>query len=115
MTAREIMKIPAEVAAYLALGGVVLGTMLAFGLISPVFDGFAHEAQFQQSSTRIAHTLLEMRIDNTSAALLRMDLAHCGLKPGPFRDMYDQNIMRREQEYYRLTGQQYSLPSCGSL
>lgn len=115
MTAREIMKIPAAVAAYLALGGVVLGTMLAFGLISPVFDGFAHEAQFQQSSTRITHTLLEMRIDNTSAALLRMDLAHCGLKPGPFRDMYDQNIMRREQEYYRLTGQQYSLPSCGSL
>ena len=42
MTAREIMKTPAAVAAYLALGGVVIGTALAFRLISPVFDGFVH-------------------------------------------------------------------------
>lgn len=107
----EKLRIPASAAAYLALAGMVLGTMLAFGWITPVFGGFARAS----AVTALQSRLTMHWAGETEASLLRMDQARCKLAAGPLRSMYDQLIQRREMEYEQLTGRQYTVPNCGEL
>jgi hypothetical protein len=130
---KELLKIPPAIAAYLALAGVIGGTMLAFGLIPQVFSGFAPASQFSAESAVLnAHITQVSRKDEehwqalksssdqhwatqTAASLLQMDQMHCKLPHGTLRYMYDQLIQQRSEEYFHLTGHRYSLPDCGSL
>lgn len=121
-TMRELMKLPATVAAYVALGGVVLVAAMAFGMIPQVFGGFAHAdrlnriaLQLNQHVTQIAVQDNEHWANQAADSLLRMDQARCALSPGDLRSMYDQLIQERMQEYYSLTHQNYPLPHCRDL
>ena len=119
---REIMKIPAQVAAYIALASVICGTALAFGLIPQLFGGFAHADKLNRIATELnAHVAQIATADNqhwanqAADSLLRMDQARCALPSGELRSMYDQLIQSRMQEYTSLTGAQYPLPACADL
>ena len=119
---REILKIPAQVAAYVALTAVIIGTILAFGLLPQVFDGFARASRVNHIATELnEHVTAIAQRDNmhwsnqTAASLLRMDQARCKLPNNRLRQMYDQLIQQRMQEYYGLTHRQYSLLSCREL
>ncbi len=119
---REIMKMPAQVAAYAALGSVICGTALAFGLVPQFFGGFAHADKLNRLAAQLnAHVAQIATADNqhwanqAADSLLRMDQARCALPSGELRSMYDQLIQSRMQEYASLTGQQYPLPACANL
>jgi hypothetical protein len=119
---REMLKMPAQVAAYLALSAVIIGTILAFGLVPKVFDGFARASRVNLIATQLnAHVTEIARRDNThwsnqtAASLLRMDQARCKLPNNRLRQMYDRLIQQRMQEYYSLTHRQYGLLSCKEL
>ncbi len=118
----EKLKLPAAVAAYLALGGVLAGTALAFGLVPQFFGGFAHANKVNRIAAELnAHIAQIARDDNshwanqTATALLRMDQARCQLPGGQLRRMYDQLIQIRMEEYASLTGAQYPLLGCAKL
>ena len=118
----EKLRIPASAAAYLALAGVILGTALAFGMVSPVFGGFARATRVNQIAAEINHHVTKIQQENnehwanqTAGALLSMDQAKCRLPQGRLRSLYDQLIERRAQEYYMLTHHQYPLPRCRDL
>ena len=118
----EKLKLPAAVAAYLALGGVLAGTALAFGLVPQFFGGFAHADKLNRLAAQLnAHVAQIATADNqhwanqAADSLLRMDQARCALPSGELRSMYDQLIQSRMQEYASLTGQQYPLPACANL
>ncbi|MGC8519955.1 MAG: hypothetical protein ACP5P4_15775 [Steroidobacteraceae bacterium] len=118
----EKLKLPAAVAAYVALGGVLLMGALAFGVLSPFFGGFARADRVNRIARELnAHVAQIARDDNshwanqTATALLRMDQTRCRLPQGQLRSMYDQLIQVRQQEYYHLTGQYYPLPRCTDL
>ena len=119
---REIMKMPAQVAAYAALGSVICGTALAFGLVPQFFGGFAHANRVNRIVLELNQHVAQIAKDDnshwanqTATALLRMDQARCALPSGPLRSMYDQLIQTRQEEYYNLTGQYYPLPRCSDL
>ena len=119
---REIMKMPAQVAAYAALGSVICGTALAFGLVPQFFGGFAHADKLNRLAAQLnAHVAQIATADNqhwanqAADSLLRMDQARCALPAGELRSMYDQLIQSRMQEYASLTGAQYPLPACANL
>ena len=118
----EKLKMPASIAAYLALGGVVAGTALAFGMVAPIFGGFARAdrvnriaLELNQHVAQIAHDDNSHWANQTATALLRMDQARCALPSGQLRQMYDELIQTRQQEYYNLVGQYYPLPRCSDL
>ena len=118
----EKLKLPAAVAAYLALGGVLAGTALAFGMISPIFGGFARADRVNRIALELNQHVAQIAKDDnshwanqTATALLRMDQSRCALPSGPLRSMYDQLIQTRQEEYYNLTGQYYPLPRCSDL
>lgn len=119
---KEILKLPAAIAAYLALFGVVLIGSLSFGVISPIFGGFARADRVNRIAFDLnQHVAQIARDDNshwanqTATALLRMDQARCQLPSGQLRSMYDELIQTRQQEYHNLTGQFYPLPRCSDL
>ena len=119
---REMLKLPAAVAAYLALFGVVLTVVLAFGMVPQVFGGFAHANRLNRIAVELnEHVTQIAKLDNahwanqTAGALLSMDQAKCRLPQGRLRSLYDQLIQRRMQEYYSLTHEQYPLPRCRDL
>ena len=118
----EKLKLPAAVAAYLALGGVLAGTALAFGMVAPVFGGFARANRVNRIALELNQHVAQIAKDDnshwanqTATALLRMDQARCALPGGPLRSMYDELIQTRQQEYYNLVGQYYPLPRCSDL
>jgi hypothetical protein len=108
---REMMKMPATIAAYLALSGVVLGTALAFGLIPPIFGGFAQANALQ----RLSSSLKQQWANQSAESILTLDQAKCALTPGNTRMLYDTMIQQRELEYHNLTGQIYPIPRCRDL
>ena len=119
---REMLKMPAQVAAYIALSSVIIGAVLAFGLVPQVFGGFARTTrvdhiatELNEHVTAIAHRDNVHWANQTAASLLRMDQARCVLPSGRLRQMYDQLIQSRMQEYYSLTHRQYGLLSCKEL
>ena len=116
------MKLPAAVAAYAALLGVMLTVILAFGLLPQVFDGCAHAARLNRIAvelnehvTRIAASDNQHWANQTAGALLRMQQASCALPHNQLRRMYDRLIQAREMEYYKLTVHAYRLPRCSDL
>ncbi len=118
----EKLRIPASVAAYLALAGVIFGTALAFGMISPIFGGFARADRVNRIALELNQHVAQIAKDDnshwanqTATALLRMDQSRCALPSGALRSMYDQLIQTRQEEYYNLTGQYYPLPRCSDL
>ena len=116
------LRVPASLAAYFALAGVILGTALAFGMVSPVFGGFARATRVNQIAAEINHHVTKIQQENnehwanqTATALLRMQQASCALAHNQLRRMYDRLIQAREMEYYKLTGHAYRLPRCSDL
>ena len=118
----ELMKIPAQIAAYLALLAVVCVAIVSFGGVPPLFGGFAHADKLNRLAAQLnAHVAEIAASDNqhwanqAADSLLRMDQARCALPSGELRSMYDQLIQQRMQEYYSLTQAQYPLPACANL
>lgn len=118
----EKLKMPAALAAYLALLGVLLVGALSFGVLTPVFGGFARADRMNRIALELNQHVAQIAKDDnshwanqTATALVRMDQSRCALPAGPLRSMYDQLIQVRQQEYYNLTGQFYPLPRCGDL
>ena len=116
------LKVPASLAAYLALLGVIFGTLFAFGMFAPLFGGFARADRVNRIAIELnAHVAQIAKADNshwasqTATALLRMDQARCALPSGQLRSMYDELIQRRQNEFYGLTGAYYPLPRCADL
>lgn len=116
------LKVPASLAAYVALMGVIFGTLFAFGMFSPLFGGFARADRVNRIAIELnAHVAQIAKADNshwasqTATALLRMDQARCALAAGPLRSLYDELIQRRQNEFYSLTGGYYPLPACNDL
>lgn len=119
---KEILKLPASLAAYLALIGVIVIGALSFGMVHPIFGGFARADRVNRIALELNRHVAQIAKDDnshwanqTATALLRMDQARCALPIGPLRSMYDQLIQTRQQEYYSLTGQYYPLPRCSDL
>jgi hypothetical protein len=130
---REILKIPAQVAAYVALTAVIIGAILAFGGFSPLFSGFARQSYVlnlnRKLTTRIEHlstqattNYAEIRREqrahwaqDIAGMLLRQDIARCNLRGGPLKSRYDKQIGQEMQSYYTYTGKYYPLPSCRNL
>jgi len=119
---RELLKMPAQVAAYASLLGVVAVVMLSFGFIPQIFGGFARASRVNRIAVELnAHVSALQASDrehwaNQAAdALLRMDQARCQLPGGRLRKMYDDLIQDRMQEYYDSTRQLYPLLPCRDL
>ena len=119
---REIVKMPAQVAAYVALGAVIIGTALSFGMLPQIFGGFARADRVNRIASELnTHVAQIAKDDNshwanqTATALLRMDQARCALPPGRLRRMYDELIQTRQEEFDHLTGRYFPLPRCGDL
>ncbi len=120
--AMDKLRIPASLAAYLALGGLVLGTGFAFGMFPAIFGGFARANRVNRIALELNQHVAQIAKDDnshwanqTATALLRMDQARCALPSGQLRQMYDELIQTRQQEYYNLVGQYYPLPRCSDL
>ena len=129
----EKLKLPAAVAAYLALGGVLAGTALAFGMVAPLFSGFAKQSyvlnlnrklttRIERLSTQATTNYAEIRREqrahwaqDIAGMLLRQDIARCNLRGGPLKSRYDKQIGQEMQSYYTYTGKYYPLPSCRNL
>ncbi len=116
------LKVPASLAAYLALLGVIFGTLFAFGAFPPVFGGFARADRVNRIAAQLNVHVAQIAKDDdshwanqTATALLRMDQARCALPAGQLRRMYDQLIQVRQNEFYNLTARYYPLPQCGDL
>ena len=116
------LRVPASLAAYFALAGVILGTALAFGLMSPIFGGFARASRVNEIAAEINHHVTRIQQEDnehwanqTATALLRMQQESCTLPHNQLRRMYDRLIQVREMEYYKLTGHTYKLPGCSDL
>jgi hypothetical protein len=109
---KESLRLPASVAAYAALVGVIVGTFLAFGVFPPIFGGFAR-------TTTVNSIALQNNIHwsyEVEDSLLRMDQEKCAADPNSkLRRMYDRLIQDRENEYMNLTGRNYDLPRCSEL
>jgi hypothetical protein len=130
---KAFQKTPAAVAACLALAGVVVGTVLAFGGVQLVFSGFARQSYVlqlnQRLTTRVKHLSAQaatnyaaIRHDerehwaqDIASMLLRQDIARCQLTDGPLKRRYDKQIGQEMQSYYEYTGKYYPLPSCRNL
>ena len=130
---KAFQKTPAAVAACLALAGVVVGTVLAFGGVPLVFSGFAKQSYVlnlnRKLTTRIEHlstqattNYAEIRREqrahwaqDIAGMLLRQDIARCNLRGGPLKSRYDKQIGQEMQSYYAYTGKYYPLPSCRNL
>ena len=129
----EKLRIPASIAAYFALAGVVLGAILAFGGFSPLFSGFAKQSyvlnlnrklttRIERLSTQATTNYAEIRREqrahwaqDIAGMLLRQDIARCNLRGGPLKSRYDKQIGQEMQSYYTYTGKYYPLPSCRNL
>ena len=129
----KVLELKSSIIASIALAGVILGAILAFGGFSPLFSGFARQSYVlslnQKLTTRIERLSTqadmnyvairkEQRVhwaQDTAASLLRLDLQKCRLPPGRLRNMYDQQIQDEMDSYYKYTGQYYPLPSCRNL
>ncbi len=119
---KEIAKLPVSIVAYVALIGVIMIGMLSFGGVPLIFGGFARADRVNRIAIELNQHVAQIAKDDnshwanqTATALLRMDQDRCGLASGPLRNLYDQLIQSRQNEYYNLTGQYYPLPSCGDL
>jgi len=106
------------------LGGGIF-SMLALGWVPPVFSGFASARkldQFEVQDRKHWGTVSAWEAEDrrewalsSADSLLQMDQIRCKLPEGQLRQMYDQLIQRRREEYRRLTGRRYSLPDCRDL
>ena len=82
--AMDKLRIPASLAAYLALGGLVLGTGFAFGMFPAIFGGFARADRVNRIALELNQHVAQIAKDDnshwanqTATALLRMDQARC--------------------------------------
>ena len=133
MLMNKILELKASIIASVALAGVVLGAILAFGGFSPLFSGFAKQSYVlnlnRKLTTRIEHlstqattNYAEIRREqrahwaqDIAGMLLRQDIARCNLLSGPLKSRYDKQIGQEMQSYYAYTGKYYPLPSCRNL
>ena len=133
MLMNKILELKASIIASVALAGVVLGTILAFGGFAPLFSGFARQSYVlqlnQRLTTRVKHLSAQaatnyaaIRHDerthwaqDIASMLLRQDIARCQLPNGPLKRRYDEQIGHEMQSYYKYTGKYYPLPSCRNL
>ena len=133
MLMNKILELKASIIASVALAGVVLGAILAFGGFSPLFSGFAKQSYVlnlnRKLTTRIEHlstqattNYAEIRREqrahwaqDIASMLLRQDIARCQLRDGALKRRYDEQIGQEMQSYYKYTGKYYPLPSCSNL
>ena len=133
MLMNKILELKASIIASVALAGVVLGTILAFGGFAPLFSGFAKQSYVlnlnRKLTTRIEHlstqattNYAEIRREqrahwaqDIAGMLLRQDIARCQLRDGALKRRYDEQIGQEMQSYYKYTGKYYPLPSCSNL
>ena len=133
MLMNKILELKASIIASVALAGVVLGTILAFGGFSPLFSGFAKQSyvfqlnqrlttRVKRLSTQAAANYADIRREekvhwaqDIAGMLLRQDISRCQLPDGPLKSRYDKQIGQEMQSYYTYTGKYYPLPSCRNL
>ena len=133
MLMNKILELKASIIASVALAGVVLGTILAFGGFAPLFSGFAKQSyvlnlnrklttRIERLSTQATTNYAEIRREqrahwaqDIAGMLLRQDIARCNLRRGPLKSRYDKQIGQEMQSYYTYTGKYYPLPSCRNL
>ena len=133
MLMNKILELRASIISSVALAGVVLGAILAFGGFSPLFSGFARQSyvlnlnrklttRIERLSTQATTNYAEIRREqrahwaqDIASMLLRQDIARCNLRGGPLKSRYDKQIGQEMQSYYAYTGEYYPLPSCSNL
>ena len=133
MLMNKILELKASIIASVALAGVVLGAILAFGGFAPLFSGFAKQSyvlnlnrklttRIERLSTQATTNYAEIRREqrahwaqDIAGMLLRQDIARCNLLSGPLKSRYDKQIGQEMQSYYTYTGKYYPLPSCRNL
>ena len=133
MLMNKILELKASIIASVALAGVVLGAILAFGGFAPLFSGFAKQSyvlnlnrklttRIERLSTQATTNYAEIRREqrahwaqDIAGMLLRQDIARCNLRSGPLKSRYDKQIGQEMQSYYTYTGKYYPLPSCRNL
>ena len=133
MLMNKILELRASIISSVALAGVVLGAILAFGGFSPLFSGFARQSyvlnlnrklttRIERLSTQATTNYAEIRREqrahwaqDIAGMLLRQDIARCNLLSGPLKSRYDKQIGQEMQSYYTYTGKYYPLPSCRNL
>ncbi len=133
MLMNKILELKASIIASVALAGVVLGAILAFGGFAPLFSGFAKQSyvlnlnrklttRIERLSTQATTNYAEIRREqrahwaqDIAGMLLRQDIARCNLRGGPLKSRYDKQIGQEMQSYYTYTGKYYPLPSCRNL
>ena len=99
------------VASVLGLGAI---TAAAFGL-TPWSQGFARQADVQTNQSAIVKEIRQNRAQSVDASLLDLRIKHCQAKDDTSRQLYWSRIAALMQEYQRLTGQTWPLPSCSDL
>lgn len=130
---KAFQKTPAAVAAYLALAGVVVGTVLAFGGIPLVFGGFAKANRVNRIAIELNERVarLAKQTDNnyqtiqteqrahwaeeTAANMLTLDAEKCHIPTLSGRLQYDKELQHEMLSYYKDTGAWYPLPTCRNL
>jgi hypothetical protein len=91
--------------------GVIFLWIASFGFAPSVFPGFAR-------SDRLEESIKESRrhwVFDAETALLELREKQCKASGSDLRQLLQDTILRRQREYFDLTGVPFSMPSCSDL
>jgi hypothetical protein len=77
----------------------------------PFFKGFAYSDDLQQLTAAIK----QQRAEQDKDAILTLRETECRLPKGQSKAIYTATIATRMAEYFRITGQGFSLPDCSDF
>ena len=91
--------------------GLICVTLLAFGAIPPVFDGFARKSTVDEyvTETRAA------RVSSLNWQLLDLRIKHCAASGPDAKQSYWVLMMQLAEERMKLTGSTWQIPPCDAL